>query len=177
VPLRRKILLLTHFQLGWCEVGTYIYPAKLHTQKFQHNVVPFGADIEGETKGRITSAALLGIRLRITDFFTSQLFTPCPNYLYERTSGHCLKTFRVIKVCWLVINLVPRIRTASSPLLFSPSLPLSLRITNVKTLSTRWSSKISILPEARILWFLQLHTCGIPCSVLTTDPNSFTCCF
>jgi len=99
VLLYRKIVLLTHFHHGFCEVGTDFtyYPAKLHTQKLQHHVFLSSADTEVETKHRINSTALLRTRLSIIKFFTSQLFTPCPNYLYERTRGHCLKNFRFIK--------------------------------------------------------------------------------
>lgn len=99
IPLHRVLALLTHFQHGFCEVGTDFtyFPAKLHTQKLQHNVLPSSADTAGETKRRISSTALLRTRLSIIDFFTSQLSTPCPNYLYERTRGHCLKNLGVIK--------------------------------------------------------------------------------
>jgi len=64
VPLYRKIVLLTHFQHGFCEVGTDFtyYPTKLHTQKLQHNVFPSSADTEAETKRRINSTALLRTR-------------------------------------------------------------------------------------------------------------------
>lgn len=116
------------------------YPAKLHTQKFKHNAAPSNAKFPPNTEFA-------------QPLFCEPFRTPPRTYLYERTSGHWLKIFRVLKSllacnncnallydCPPAVDFFPS-SSVSLSLSVGLSLSLSLMFKNVKTLSTHWNSE------------------------------------